>query len=154
VCLLRSIVEERRLTALAALPKEAQADAKSFLSTARSYRFRNPMLAPNAGKVAHLRQCAVVASHEHDGRIMGANVRAGAARQEAKKTARAPDLTEAEAWSVRMEGYGGPAQRSPTIGQCLDGGYGWLEIECCRCKTRASLPFDAIAGRGIRRSGS
>jgi hypothetical protein len=47
-------------------------------------------------------------------------------------------------WSVRMEGYGGPAQPSPTIGQCLNGGYGWLEIECCRCKTRASLPLDAI----------
>jgi hypothetical protein len=43
-----------------------------------------------------------------------------------------------------MEGYGGPAQPSPTIGQCLNGGYGWLEIECCRCKTRASLPLDAI----------
>ena len=49
-----------------------------------------------------------------------------------------------KAWSVRMEGYGGPAQPSPTIGQCLNGGYGWLEIECCRCKTRASLPLDAI----------
>jgi hypothetical protein len=48
------------------------------------------------------------------------------------------------AWSVRMEGYGGPAQPSPTIGQCLNSGYGWLEIECCRCKTRASMPLDAI----------
>ena len=35
-------------------------------------------------------------------------------------------------------------QPSPTIGQCLNGGYGWLEIECRRCKTRASLPLDAI----------
>ena len=78
------------------------------------------------------------------GRIMGANVRADAARQEARKAARAADRAEAEAWSVRMEGYGGPAQPSPTIGQCLNGGYGWLEIECCRCKTRASLPLDAI----------
>ena len=42
------------------------------------------------------------------------------------------DRFEAEAWSIRMEGYGGPAQPSPTIGQCLNGGYGWLEIECCR----------------------
>jgi hypothetical protein len=25
-----------------------------------------------------------------------------------------------------MEGYGGPAQPAPTIGQCLNGGYGWL----------------------------
>jgi hypothetical protein len=42
------------------------------------------------------------------------------------------------------EGYGGPAQPSPTIGQCLNGGLCWLEVECNRCKTRASLPLDAI----------
>lgn len=51
---------------------------------------------------------------------------------------------EAEAWSVQMVGYGGPAQPSPTIAQRLNGGYGWLEVECHRCKTRASLPLDAI----------
>ena len=33
---------------------------------------------------------------------------------------------------------------SPTIGQCLNGGLGWLEVECDRCKTRASIPLDAI----------
>jgi hypothetical protein len=43
-----------------------------------------------------------------------------------------------------MEGYGGPAQPSPTIGQCLNGGLAWLEVECNRCKSRASLPLDAI----------
>jgi hypothetical protein len=56
------------------------------------------------------------------GRIMGADMRAQAARQDAKKAARAADRAEAEAWSVRMEGYGGPAQPSPTIDQCLNGG--------------------------------
>jgi len=45
---------------------------------------------------------------------------------------------------VRMEGHGGPAQPSPTIGQCLNGGLGWLEVERNRCKTRASLPLNAI----------
>ena len=43
-----------------------------------------------------------------------------------------------------MEAFGGPAQPSPTIAQCLNGGYGWMEIECNRCKTRASMPLDAI----------
>ena len=43
-----------------------------------------------------------------------------------------------------MEGYGGSAQPSPTIAQCLRDGLGWLEVECDRCKTRASLPLDAI----------
>src|SRR5438034_9433787 len=77
-------------------------------------------------------------------RLMGATIRAEGARQAARQAIRAADRADAEAWSVRMEGYGGPAQPSPTIGQCLNGGYGWLEIECCRCKTRASLPLDAI----------
>jgi hypothetical protein len=38
----------------------------------------------------------------------------------------------------------GPAQPSPTIGQCISGGLGWLEVDCNRCKTRASLLLDAI----------
>ena len=46
------------------------------------------------------------------GQIMGAKMRAETARQEARKAARAADRAEAEAWSVRMEGYGGPAQPS------------------------------------------
>jgi hypothetical protein len=41
-----------------------------------------------------------------------------------------------------MEGYGGQAQPSPTIAQCLNGGLGWLEVECSRCKTR--VPLDPI----------
>jgi hypothetical protein len=43
-----------------------------------------------------------------------------------------------------MEGFGGPAQPSPTIGQGLNGGYGWLEVMCRRCETRASIPLDAV----------
>jgi hypothetical protein len=78
------------------------------------------------------------------GAIMGAKIRAQGAREEARKALRAADRAEAEAWSVQMEGYGGPAQPSPTIGQCINGGLGWLEVECNRCKTRASLPLNAI----------
>lgn len=74
---------------------------------------------------------------------MGAETRARHAREEAQKAAREADRAEARAWSLRMEGYGGPAQPSPTIGQCISGGLGWLEVECNRCKTRASLPLDA-----------
>ena len=75
---------------------------------------------------------------------MGADIRAKAAREAAQKAILDADRAEAEAWSVRMEGYGGPAQPSPTIAQCLNGGLAWLEVECNRCKTRASLPLDAI----------
>jgi phage FluMu protein Com len=78
------------------------------------------------------------------GQIMGAETQARHARGEARKAAREADRAEAHAWSLRMEGYGGPAQPSPTIGQCINGGLGWLEVECNRCKTRASLPLNAI----------
>jgi hypothetical protein len=77
-------------------------------------------------------------------RIMGAKIRAESARKRAAEAARETDRAEAEAWSIRMEGYGGPAQPSPTIGQCLNGGYCWLEVEWHRCKTRTSIPLDAI----------
>jgi hypothetical protein len=80
----------------------------------------------------------------YGGPIRGANIRARNAREAAVQALREADRAEAEAWSIRMEGNGGPAQPSPTIGQCLNGGFGWLEVECNRCKTRASLPLDAI----------
>jgi hypothetical protein len=76
--------------------------------------------------------------------IRGAKMSAESARQRAIEAIHEADRAEAYAWSVRMEGYGGPAQPSPTIGQCLNGGLGWLEVECNRCKTRASLPLNAV----------
>jgi hypothetical protein len=80
----------------------------------------------------------------YGGQIIGAKIRAASARKRAAEAAREADRAEAEAWSIQMEGYGGPAQPSPTIGQCLNGGLGWLEVECNRCKTRASLPLADI----------
>jgi hypothetical protein len=71
-------------------------------------------------------------------------MQAGHARKRAREAAREADHAEAEAWSIRMEGYGGLAQPSPTIGQCINGGLGWLEVECNRCKTRTSIPLEAI----------
>ena len=47
--------------------------------------------------------------------------------------------------SLRMEGYGGPAQPSPTIRRFLNGGYGWLEVCCQRCETKASILVDATS---------
>jgi hypothetical protein len=52
-------------------------------------------------------------------------------------------LTGRKRGRFALDGYRGLAQPSPRIGQCLNGGYDWLEIECCWCKTRASLPLDA-----------
>ena len=78
------------------------------------------------------------------GRIGAAKINAEGTRERAREAVREADRAEAHAWSLRMEGYGGPAQPSPTIAQCLNGGYGWLEVECHRCKTRASIPLGAI----------
>lgn len=75
---------------------------------------------------------------------MGAKAHAEHAKKIALEAQREADRAVAEEWSIRMEGFGGPAQPSPTIGQCLNGGLLWLEVECLRCHTRASLPLNAI----------
>src|SRR5436190_9347098 len=80
----------------------------------------------------------------YGGAVMGAKIRAEGARKRAIEAARDADRAEAEAWSIRMEGYGGPAQPSPTIAQCLNGGYGWLQVKCRRCETEASIPLQHV----------
>src|SRR5438552_1280234 len=70
----------------------------------------------------------------YGGPIMGAKIRADGARKRAAEAAREADRAEAEAWSLQMDAYGGPAQPSPTIAECLNGGLAWLEVECKRCK--------------------
>jgi hypothetical protein len=77
-------------------------------------------------------------------RIQGAEISAKHARKVAEEAVREADRAEAAAWSIRMEGYGGPAQPSPTIKQCLNGGLGWLEVKCNRCETKASIPLEHV----------
>ena len=47
------------------------------------------------------------------GQVMGAKIRAESAPKRAKEAAREADRAEAHAWSLRMEGFGGPAQPIP-----------------------------------------
>jgi hypothetical protein len=75
------------------------------------------------------------------GQVRAAKMNAEHARQRAKEAVRQADRVEAHAWSLRMEGFGGPAQ---TIGQCLNGGYGWLQVKCRRCETEASIPLEHV----------
>ena len=77
-------------------------------------------------------------------RVGGAKISAQHARERAQAAVREADAAECLLWSEQMEGFGGPAQPSPTIAQCLNGGYGWLEVMCKHCETRVSLPLDAI----------
>ena len=55
--------------------------------------------------------------------------------QRAKEARREADRLACEAWTFRMLGYRGPAQPSPTIGDALNGGYGYLEVRCLGCDT-------------------
>jgi hypothetical protein len=80
----------------------------------------------------------------YGGRIIGARIRAEGAQEAAQKAVREADRAAAELWSIQVEAYGGPAQPSPTIAQCLNGGYGWLQVKCHRCETEASIPLDAV----------
>ena len=56
-------------------------------------------------------------------RVRGAKISAEHARERATEAAREADAAECVLWSEQMEGFGGPAQPSPTIAQCLNGGY-------------------------------
>lgn len=88
------------------------------------------------------------------GRIMGASIRAQGARERAQEAVREADRAEAEAWSVRMEGYGGPAQPSPAIGQCPTAdSAGWRSsAPAVRCAPACRLT--PSADLEIRRSGN
>jgi hypothetical protein len=82
----------------------------------------------------------------YGGRIIGAKMRAEGAREAAQKAVRGADQAAAELWSIQMEAYGGPAQPSPTIAQCLNGGYGWLQVNAIAVKSRPASRLNTSAG--------
>ena len=44
----------------------------------------------------------------------------------------------------RMLGYRGPAQPSPTIGDALNAGHGYLEVRCLGCDTHQTVALDIV----------
>jgi hypothetical protein len=56
-------------------------------------------------------------------------------RSKGEALIRKADNLACQSWNERMWSDGGPAQPSPTIGQAINGGFPWLEVECSRCKT-------------------
>jgi hypothetical protein len=60
---------------------------------------------------------------------------------------READRAGAEAWSIQMKGYGGPAQLPPTIAQRLNGGLGWFEVECNPARRARASRSMRSAGR-------
>jgi hypothetical protein len=89
----------------------------------------------------------------YGGWVIGAKIRAEGARKRAAEATREADRADAEAWSIQMEAFGGPAQPSPTIAQCLNGGYGWYRSNAIAAKLRPASRSTRSA-RPIRRSGN
>jgi ABC-type branched-subunit amino acid transport system substrate-binding protein len=82
--------------------------------------------------------------------IYGASVRAAAERAaEARKEA---DRLACEAWNKRMLGFQGPAQPSPTLGDALNAGFGYLEVKCLPATRIRPLPSTSCDDRRQRRS--
>src|ERR1700692_2262882 len=74
--------------------------------------------------------------------IYGTTIRMSAERaNEARKEA---DRLACEAWNYRMLGYKGPAQPSPTLGDALNAGYGYLEVRCLGCDTHQTVALDIV----------
>jgi hypothetical protein len=74
--------------------------------------------------------------------IYGASVRAAAerateARQEAGRLA-------VEAWNKRMLRFQVPAQPSPTLGDAINAGFGYLEVRCLGCDTHQTAALDIV----------
>ena len=74
--------------------------------------------------------------------IYGASVRAAAERAtEARKEA---DKLAVEAWNKRMLGFQGPAQPSPTLGDAINAGFGYLEVKCLGCNTHQTVALNIV----------
>jgi hypothetical protein len=74
--------------------------------------------------------------------IYDSSVRAAAERtKEARKQADRPAV---DAWNKRMLGFKGPAQPSPTLGDALNAGYGYLEVRCLGCNTHQTVALDIV----------
>jgi hypothetical protein len=58
--------------------------------------------------------------------------------------AKEADKLACEAWNNRMLGYKGPAQPSPTLGDALNAGYGYLEVRCLGCDTHQTVALDIV----------
>jgi hypothetical protein len=43
-----------------------------------------------------------------------------------------------------MLGYKGPAQPSPTLGDALNAGYGYLEVRCLGCDTHQTVALGVV----------
>jgi hypothetical protein len=62
------------------------------------------------------------------------------------EAAREADRAEAQLLLLRMDGFGGPAQPTPTIAQCLNGGYANGATWAWNDSRAGSLDSSALGG--------
>jgi hypothetical protein len=74
--------------------------------------------------------------------IYGSTIRATAER--AAKARKKADRLACEPWNLRMLGFRGPAQPSPTLGDALNAGYLYLEVRCLGCDTHQTVALDIV----------
>jgi hypothetical protein len=74
--------------------------------------------------------------------IYGSSIRYSAER--AKKSRKDADQYACIAWNNGMLGYKGPAQPSPTLGDALNAGFGYLEVRCLGCNTHQAVVLDIV----------
>ena len=66
------------------------------------------------------------------------------AEQRARETRFIADVAACDAWNYRMEGYGGPAQPSPPIGDALNAGFQYLEVKYAGCSTHSTVDLTTL----------
>jgi hypothetical protein len=75
-------------------------------------------------------------------RLYSSGVRA--AEQQAREVRLEADRLACDAWSKRMLGFRGPAQPSPMMGDALNAGYRYLEVQCGACGLHSTLDLTTI----------
>lgn len=75
-------------------------------------------------------------------RLFGSSI--AAAAEKAKHARREADVLACQAWTLRMLGYGGPAQPSPTIADALNARLCFLEVKCLGCETHSTVDLTIV----------
>lgn len=88
------------------------------------------------------------------GQIMGAKKRAQAARDETTKAVRSADRAEAEAWSVRMEGYVGRRNRRRPSPNASTAALIGSKLNAGAARQKRASRLSTCAALAILRSGS
>jgi hypothetical protein len=72
-------------------------------------------------------------------------------RAQGEALIREADSLACQSWNERMWSDGGPIDPSPSVEQAINGGFGWLEIECSRCRTKRDVDLAALRRVGSTR---